>query len=148
MNVQRLVDHWRLQVRIALGEEGGGQHVEIARVDHVRRGEQIALGSGEACAAEDRLDPLDVGAIKGAPQVDILPFRADVVAATHREADHVEPVVAKALDATPYGGIGGVVCEKCDTRHARICLQAVGPPQTRQHPFDRSRSVRAARQLH
>ncbi len=44
MNVERLVDHRRLEAGVALGQEGRRQHVEIAGVDDVGGGQQVALG--------------------------------------------------------------------------------------------------------
>jgi len=126
MNVERLVDDRRVEFGVALGEEGRREHVEIARVDHVGLFETVTMLRRQLRAPEDRLDPLKIGGVERAAQVDILPFGRHVIAAAHREADDIKAIVAKALYAPAHGCVGGVMSEEGDARHRRNCLQAVG----------------------
>ncbi len=129
MNVQRFVDDWRLEAGEALGQEGGRQHVKIAGVNDILFGQRLPLSSRSARTRKDRSDPLDVGRVVRATEIDVFPIDVNAVLTPHHEAGNVESIVAETLHAAPYGGVGSVMAKKGDPRHGAPACKRQAPPE-------------------
>ena len=119
MDVERFIDHRRPEAGLALHQEGGRQHVEIAGVDDIGGREFVILGGGEVDGPEDRFDPLRVSRVVGASQIDIVPVHRIVISAVHGESDDIQTIVAESLHTPSHGGVGGVMSEKGNPRHGQ-----------------------------
>ena len=111
MNVQRLINYRRVEFGLALREEGAGQHVEIARDDHVCFRQFIPFCRCLSSPRKDLPDALKEGSVCRAAKINIGPLCRRRFTPAHHEAGDGDAIICKSPDTAADRSVPGVMPE-------------------------------------